>query len=153
MPALRSDFEEMTVASPNNCLKTRAQVQISGIYSHNQFGTRQAVGASLFEIPLRCQGDVDFHWEIGVLPAHGLLEIPPGSISTSTSPNLPTAFLQTPHFSREMLFGWDFCGFETRFPLSITEKCQRGRAVGIFHLSFTCNAAFFPLCLSIGLTQ
>lgn len=46
-----------------------------------------------FEIPLRCQGDFDFHWGIGILPAHGLLEFPPGSISTSASLNLPTSCL------------------------------------------------------------
>lgn len=45
------------------------------------------------EIPLGCQGDFDFHRELGILPARGLLEIPPGSISLSASLNPPTGFL------------------------------------------------------------
>lgn len=45
-----------------------------------------------FEIPLRCQGAFDFPWEIGVLPAHGLLEVPSifMSVPIPAPLNLPT---------------------------------------------------------------
>lgn len=38
---IRSNFEGTRAASSNKCLKTRLQIQINGICSHNSFGIRQ----------------------------------------------------------------------------------------------------------------
>lgn len=86
---------KMTVASPNKCLKMRCRFRSMGFIPTISLGEDRlwVLVCIPLEIPLGCQGDFDFHWELGILPAHGLLEIPPGSISMSASLNLPTGFL------------------------------------------------------------